>query len=322
MMAQKHENQSEQPEDVADSTLSRQFADVLGSILSSASAASASSGRPEMEFSVALVGEAGKEDLVSLVVELPVITNIAVDEDIGGKTALLTDIPTAVALAGLVAAEEPTAKDTLTEDDIAFLYDAFSPVVDALGKACEEATGRTLGPVQDIEVSDPVSQERMIEEFPESLYRAMVTITIGEKAKGQFAIVLPLTLAETLAEVTLNAQTADVRAYEHVELQQEEPAAYSQAQVEREPSMENIGLILDIQLKLAARLGQVEMPIGDILKLGPGSVIDIDRLADEPIELVVNDRPIARGEIVVVQENFGIRITEIISPKELIKSLR
>jgi flagellar motor switch protein FliN/FliY len=85
--------------------------------------------------------------------------------------------------------------------------------------------------------------------------------------------------------------------------------------------MENIDLILDIQLRLSARLGQVEMQIGEIMKLTPGSVIDIDRLVDEPIELVVNDRPIARGEIVVVQENFGIKITEIISQKERIRSL-
>ena len=81
-------------------------------------------------------------------------------------------------------------------------------------------------------------------------------------------------------------------------------------------------LILDIQLRLTARLGQMEMPIGDIMKLAPGSVIDIDRFVDEPVELVVNDRPIARGDIVVVQENFGVRISEIISPKDRIRSLR
>ncbi len=114
----------------------------------------------------------------------------------------------------------------------------------------------------------------------------------------------------------------EVSAYERAELQQEDSNAYSQAAGAREPSIENIDLILDIQLRVNARLGQVEMPIGEILKLAAGSVIDIDRFTDEPVELVVNDRLVARGEIVVVQENFGIRITEIVSKEERIESLR
>jgi flagellar motor switch protein FliN/FliY len=99
------------------------------------------------------------------------------------------------------------------------------------------------------------------------------------------------------------------------------PKAASEPQSTAE-QVENIDLILDIQLRLTARLGQMEMPVSEIIKLSPGSVIDIDRFVDEPVELVVNDRPIARGDIVVVQENFGIRISEIISPKERIQSLR
>lgn len=90
----------------------------------------------------------------------------------------------------------------------------------------------------------------------------------------------------------------------------------------REPTIKNIDLIMDIQLTLTARLGQMEMPMGEIMKLSPGSVIDIDRFVDEPIELVVNDRLIARGDIVIVQENFGIKISEVVSPRERIQSLR
>jgi flagellar motor switch protein FliN/FliY len=321
-MAKKREKEPEQRKSAADSTLSREFAGVLGSILESASAASAFGEKFDIGFSVALVGETRKEELAGLVGELPVVANVILDEDIGGKAALLTDTATASALAGLVSAGEPTVKDALNEDDITVLYDAFSPIVEAFGRTCEDATGRPFGPILDIEVLVPVSQERMVEELPESLYRATVSVSIGEKTIGQLAIILPLNLAGTLVETTTVPPTAEVRTYEQVELQGEKTGSYSQLKTEREPSMENIDLILDIQLKLAARLGQVEMPIGEILKLGPGSVIDIDRLADEPIELVVNDRPIARGEIVVVQENFGIKITEIISPKELIRSLR
>jgi flagellar motor switch protein FliN/FliY len=100
------------------------------------------------------------------------------------------------------------------------------------------------------------------------------------------------------------------------------PSALAQPPAAPERPAENIDLILDIQLRLTARLGQMEMPVSEIMKLTPGSVIDIDRFVDEPVELVVNNRPIARGDIVVVQENFGIKIIEIISPTERIQSLK
>jgi flagellar motor switch protein FliN len=88
------------------------------------------------------------------------------------------------------------------------------------------------------------------------------------------------------------------------------------------PEGPNLDVILDIQLEVTARLGHVEMPIQDILNLGPGSIIEVGHAVDEPVELLVNDKLIARGDIVVVDEKFGLRITEIVSPRERIESLR
>jgi len=88
------------------------------------------------------------------------------------------------------------------------------------------------------------------------------------------------------------------------------------------PDHQNLDMVLDIRLLATARLGRVEMPIGDILSLGPGSIIEVGHLVDEPIELLINDKLIARGDVVVVDEKFGLRITEIVSQKERIESLR
>lgn len=100
-----------------------------------------------------------------------------------------------------------------------------------------------------------------------------------------------------------------------------EPAAPAVAA--REPvGNRNLDMILDIRLVATARLGRVEMPIGDILNLGPGSIIEVGHLVDEPVELLVNDKLIARGDVVVVDEKFGLRITEIVSQRERIESLR
>ncbi len=83
----------------------------------------------------------------------------------------------------------------------------------------------------------------------------------------------------------------------------------------------NLDMVLDINLTCVARLGRVEMPISELLSLGPGSIVEVGKLVDEPVELLVNDRLIARGEVVVVDEKFGLRITEIISRADRIRSL-
>ena len=85
---------------------------------------------------------------------------------------------------------------------------------------------------------------------------------------------------------------------------------------------DNLAVILDIELVATARLGKVDVPISEILALGPGSIIEVGHLVDEPVDLLVNDKLIARGEVVVVDERFGLRITEIISQQERIESLR
>ncbi len=89
-----------------------------------------------------------------------------------------------------------------------------------------------------------------------------------------------------------------------------------------QPAPENLDVILDIELVATARLGRVEMPIADILSLGPGSILEVGKMVDEPVELLVNNHLVARGDVVVVDEKFGLRITEIVSRTERIESLR
>lgn len=82
---------------------------------------------------------------------------------------------------------------------------------------------------------------------------------------------------------------------------------------------QNIDLLLDVPLPVSIELGRTQMLIEDILNLGAGSVVELNKLAGEPVDLLVNNRQIAKGEVVVVDENFGIRITELVSPQERIK---
>lgn len=87
-------------------------------------------------------------------------------------------------------------------------------------------------------------------------------------------------------------------------------------------SIRNIDLILDVPLDISVVLGRTKKSIQDILNLGTGSLIELDKLAEEPVEILVNGKQIALGEVVVVDENFGVRITNIVSNIERIKTLR
>jgi flagellar motor switch protein FliN/FliY len=84
----------------------------------------------------------------------------------------------------------------------------------------------------------------------------------------------------------------------------------------------NLDRILDIPLMLSAQLGSTRMLIKDLLQLGPGSIVELDKLAGEPLEVLVNERLVARGEVVMVNEKFGIRLTDVISPTERVNKLR
>lgn len=84
----------------------------------------------------------------------------------------------------------------------------------------------------------------------------------------------------------------------------------------------NLDLLLGVTLRVSVELGRTKMSIENILKLGPGAVVELDKLAGEPVDVLVNDRLIARGEVVVIDDRFGVRITDILSPAQRINSLQ
>ncbi len=84
----------------------------------------------------------------------------------------------------------------------------------------------------------------------------------------------------------------------------------------------DLDFILDIPLEVTVEMGRTKMLINDLLQLGQGSVIELNRLAGEPLDILVNNKLVARGEVVVVGEKFGIRLTDIVSPMERVKRLR
>ncbi len=84
----------------------------------------------------------------------------------------------------------------------------------------------------------------------------------------------------------------------------------------------NLDVILDIPVTLSMEIGRTEIPINHLMQLNQGSVVELDRLAGEPMDVLINGTLIAHGEVVVVNEKFGIRLTDVISPAERVKKLK
>jgi len=88
------------------------------------------------------------------------------------------------------------------------------------------------------------------------------------------------------------------------------------------PLSPGVELLLDVELEATLRFGCREMPLGEILELGPGDVVQLDRNVSDPVDLVVGDKIVARGDVVLVNGNFGLRVTEVAVPRKRLESIR
>ena len=120
---------------------------------------------------------------------------------------------------------------------------------------------------------------------------------------------------------------ADDDANQAVETMTHEPAAATPASFPPVTNTavaeqtKNIDFILDIPMRVSIYVGSTKMAIRDLLQLAQGSVIELDKLAGEPMEVMVNNKLVAKGEVVVVNEKFGIRLTDVVSAAERVKQL-
>lgn len=101
-----------------------------------------------------------------------------------------------------------------------------------------------------------------------------------------------------------------------------DPATANPATMDSGQLQNSIDFILDIPLEITVVLGQTRMVVNDLLKLGQGSIVELSKQAGDTLDVLANQRLIARGEVVAVDEKYGIRITEIVSPTERIEKLR
>lgn len=101
----------------------------------------------------------------------------------------------------------------------------------------------------------------------------------------------------------------------------EQPRPFSAASSSADAPVNDINMVLDIPVQLSVELGRTKVPIKHILQLGQGSVVELDAMAGEPMDVLVNGYLIAQGEVVVVNDKFGIRLTDVVTPSERLRRI-
>jgi flagellar motor switch protein FliN/FliY len=100
-----------------------------------------------------------------------------------------------------------------------------------------------------------------------------------------------------------------------------QPVQFAQIEDSGASAHGSIDMLLDVRLPISVELGRTEMEVKEILECGPGTVIELTKLAGEPVDIYINGRLVAQGEVVVVDEHFGVRVTGLLTPSERVRSL-
>ncbi len=245
----------------------------------------------------------------------------------GGRIALLLKAEHAYAITAAVAQVDLPQKEAIDEADLPQLTEALDACSSGGAGYFREAFGK---PVEFESVTIGAATAETLAAFQAAGPGVVADFTfdIPDVAHGNGVLLVSEVLGNIVADDSAPAsltkdEVQDILSdFDDAGADQEGgPADAANGVKVGGASPGNLGRVLDIQLVATARLGRIEMPIQDILSLGPGSIVEVGHVVDEPVELLVNNKLIARGDVVVVDEKFGLRITEIISPEERIESL-
>ena len=269
--------------------------------------------------------------LTALLEKYPVAIHGTIENDLGAVCMLLTVADAARFAAIILETEVPdpatlddTARETLKEIADSALGGGVTNVMERVGHDVEQLTA--------VDILDGATT--LTGQLNEILGSESTSLEFSFSAPSGFsgggAILYSQTLQDLVPDDSQNPQDGDDLAAEPTLSNAEMtdilsgfgPDGAPPGGLAGQESPSNIEIVLGIELEATARLGRIEMPISEILNLGPGSIVEMGQMVDDPVELLINDKLVARGDVVVVDEKFGLRITEIISPADRIESLR
>lgn len=170
--------------------------------------------------------------------------------------------------------------------------------------------------LKDISFSRPVAKvyEAIEEEIAEGKYVA-IECSLNIKAGGfSFFTIYEEHLISSILENSKAREDLNSKGFKEYERESEDDKL-DLSQITND--IKNLDLLLDIYVDLTVELGRTKKQIQDILAMGEGTIIELDKLADEPVDILINKKLVAKGEVIIIDENYGVRITEIISPRQV-----
>ncbi|KLE14929.1 flagellar motor switch phosphatase FliY [Clostridium sp. C8] len=279
-----------------------------------------------------------------------IILDVEYVSGITGRNILIMQTTDAAVIANLMMGGDGQVNTTeLSEIEVSAVQEAMNQMI---GSA---ATSMATMFAREVNISPPKStiwrdiNEKVSENIPEdeAIVEVRFDLTIEGLLQSNMMQILPIDTAKKIVTIMMgeekevDKEIIQEAAYDREYKIEEKPISTVETKkVEEKPievhgasfeplsqgiigeSHKNIDLILDVPLEVSVILGRTKKSIKDILNLSTGSLIELDKLAEEPVEILINGKKIAYGEVVVVDENFGVRITSIVSGADRIRSLK
>ncbi|NSW77061.1 MAG: flagellar motor switch phosphatase FliY, partial [Candidatus Atribacteria bacterium] len=325
--------------------------DVIGELgnISMASAATALSGllRKRVEITVPEVELVNLEEAETLFPERHLLVKVVYREGFEGDNVLLVKEEDARIMVNLMMGGDGKEglPETLGELEASAIGEAMNQMMGSASTAMSEFLNLriSISPPEVFFEEVERLEEEWLQKQEKYVVKVMCRLVVEDVVDSYMIQLLPLYFVREITSALLppsieelpeekSEEEEEKVPVSRVEKDQEEkprkkvearPVEFAEFRKKEEPSSQvNLELLLDVTLPLVVELGRVRLSIQEILELGPGSIVELDKLAGEPADLYVNDVLFARGEVVVIEENFGIRITEIVNPEERIKSLK
>ena len=259
--------------------------------------------------------------LVSNIIPPTALVKIAVGGEGDGKAMVALPPSLATALGDLMLGGEGEGKETMDEDDLDAAKEIVSNIVGAISTALvsqNEMPKLTLK-VEDIEYVPEDSEVNLegyrkmfVYTFTLGAIHSLMMFIVDEAVEGMFG---------TSAEPNALQSEAASFASSAPSFAATETPGFATANLD-DNEMKNISLIMDVKLPVRVRIGQKKMLLKDVLSMDIGSVIELNQLANDPLDILVDDKVIAQGEVVIVDGNFGIQVTTIGSKRERLNQLK
>ena len=256
--------------------------------------------------------------IISNIVPPIVLVKIKVSGDIDADAMIAMPPNLAASLSDMMMGEEASGREDVTEDDMDAAKEIVSNIFGAIGNTLSAqkelpVLSFSIGDIELVSDNDEVSLEafsRMyVYNFTLESIHSLLMFIMDEKMKN---VLFPSESSEKISSADTNTTTAS----EDTTSNCEEDITLSNEE------MKNIALIMDVKLPVRVRIGKKKMLLKDVLNMDIGSVIELNQLANDPLDILVDNHVIAQGEVVIVDGNFGIQVTSIGTKKERLKQLK